>query len=380
MKNYKNSVIQKMQLEKLSQISIDNFLYYYDFVIKKFSSKISDDTISNPIKIKKYINLENKYEISGDQKKSNVVMIRLNGGLGTSMGLKKAKSLLKVKDGYSFLDIIAKQVEHIGIPLILMNSYNTQSDSLESMEKFDFLKKQNIQIDFLQNRIPKISIETGKPVEYKQNPDLEWCPPGHGDIYVSLLTSGILDDLLEKGFEYAFISNADNLGATFDRKILGYCIENNIPFLMEVAQRTETDKKGGHLAISKSGQLILREIAQCKNEEISDFQNVHKYTYFNTNNIWINLQSLKNKLIRTKGNLKLPLIQNRKNVNPRDENSEDVFQLETAMGSAIQIFKNSEAILVPRNRFIPVKKSEDLLKIKSDLYKLDDKFNLIKQM
>ena len=369
-----------MQLEKLSQISIDNFLYYYDFVIKKFSSKISDDTISNPIKIKKYINLENKYEISGDQKKSNVVMIRLNGGLGTSMGLKKAKSLLKVKDGYSFLDIIAKQVEHIGIPLILMNSYNTQSDSLESMEKFDFLKKQNIQIDFLQNRIPKISIETGKPVEYKQNPDLEWCPPGHGDIYVSLLTSGILDDLLEKGFEYAFISNADNLGATFDRKILGYCIENNIPFLMEVAQRTETDKKGGHLAISKSGQLILREIAQCKNEEISDFQNVHKYTYFNTNNIWINLQSLKNKLIRTKGNLKLPLIQNRKNVNPRDENSEDVFQLETAMGSAIQIFKNSEAILVPRNRFIPVKKSEDLLKIKSDLYKLDDKFNLIKQM
>lgn len=41
---------------------------------------------------------------------SATAVLKLNGGLGTSMGLEKAKSLLPVKDGKTFLDLIAEQV------------------------------------------------------------------------------------------------------------------------------------------------------------------------------------------------------------------------------------------------------------------------------
>jgi len=58
-------------------------------------------------------------------------LVKLNGGLGTSMGLDQPKSLLKVRNGLTFLDIIARQVLHArqqsGVPLrlILMNSFST---------------------------------------------------------------------------------------------------------------------------------------------------------------------------------------------------------------------------------------------------------------
>jgi UTP--glucose-1-phosphate uridylyltransferase len=43
------------------------------------------------------------------------------------------------------------------------------------------------------------------------------------------------------------VSNSDNLGATLDLKLLGHFVSSDAPFMMEVAQRTESDKKGGHL-------------------------------------------------------------------------------------------------------------------------------------
>lgn len=369
--------IKKMKSKGMHNIAIENFLYNLNSFLKGKSSLISESDIENPKNILSHAAIEDKYISIGKEKLNQTVMIKLNGGLGTSMGLQKAKSLLQIKDGMNFLDIISKQTEKIDIPLILMNSANTRLDSLELLKRYEKFNHQILPLDFLQNMVPKISVSQNSPVNYDKNKNFEWCPPGHGDIYISMVISGVLDKLLSAGIEYAFISNADNLGATLDMKLLGYFARNKFSFLMETAKRTESDKKGGHLARNKQGKLILREIAQCPEKEMVDFQDYKKYTYFNTNNIWINLKALKSKLEETNYNLKLPVIINRKTVDPRDEKSEKVIQLETAMGSAIEIFNDATAICVDRDRFVPVKKTNDLMKIQSDLYELDKNYNLI---
>ena len=141
--------------------------------------------------------------------------------------------------------------------------------------------------------IPKIDAETYEAVSCDHSPELEWCPPGHGDIYAALLGTGMLDTLVDSGVKYAFISNSDNLGATLDFKLLNEFINSGSSFMMEVTRRTDVDKKGGHLAKSKkNGNFLLREIAQCPEGDLDEFQNVNKYRYFNTNNIWIRLDRL----------------------------------------------------------------------------------------
>jgi UTP--glucose-1-phosphate uridylyltransferase len=257
-----------------------------------------------------------------------------------------------------------------------MNSYNTQQKSNEIIKKYD-LSNQNIPIDFLQHKIPKINEDDYKPAEYPSNSVLEWCPPGHGEIYTALVTSGILEKLILQGIKYAFISNSDNLGAVIDFNILGYFAKKEFPFLMEVASRTESDKKGGHLAKLTNGRLALRESAQCPKDDSEHFQNIDKHKYFNTNTIWLNLVSLQKVLLEKNNILELPMIVNKKNVNPKDINSKGVIQLETAMGSAISIFKGAAALEVPRTRFAPVKTTEDLLAVRSDNYILDEDFNVL---
>ena len=64
----------------------------------------------------------------------------------------------------------------------------------------------------------------------------------------------------------------------------------------------------------------------------------------------------------------LPMIQNKKTVDPRDSQSTQVYQLETAMGAAIESFSGSAAVCVPRSRFAPVKTTSDLFAIRSDAY------------
>lgn len=78
------------------------------------------------------------------------------------------------------------------------------------------------------------------------------CPPGHGDIYPSLLGSGMLERLLSEGIQYLFVSNSDNLGATLDLQLLQHFASSGAPFMMEVCERTAADKKGGHLARRKA--------------------------------------------------------------------------------------------------------------------------------
>ncbi len=371
---YLPSFILKMERANLHPVVIDTFSHYYKNIISGATGLISDkdirpvtsDNIEDADRIQKYAE-------AGRNASSNVVMIKLNGGLGTSMGLTRAKSLLKVKNEKTFLEIILKQAEKRHVNLALMNSFNTHEDTLDALSK---IKPPDTPLLFLQNKFPKILQKNFAPANWPENPDLEWNPPGHGDIYSAVYASGILNRLLDKGIVYAFISNSDNLGATLDESLLGYFVEKGFPFMMEVAPRTPSDVKGGHIARHKDGRLILRESAQCPENELSAFRDIKRYGFFNTNNIWINLKVL-HELIQKNGAVKLPIIRNPKTLDPRDENSPKGFQIETAMGAAISLFEGAAVIKVPASRFLPVKKCNDLLSIRSDRFIFSTENNLI---
>lgn len=374
MKSHLDEFITIMKSEGLEDLVIQSFSNSYYKILAGATGKLSENDIKPPAKN----NLVDYNELDGTENfhLDKLAVIKLNGGLGTSMGLKKAKTLLKVKGENNFLDIIAKQILHLrnitntDIPLLFMHSFNTQNDSLSYLEKYTDLALPHIPLDFLQNKFPKIKQTDFSPLQNK-NDQLNWNPPGHGEIYLAMAMSGVLDKLIENGFEYAFISNSDNLGAVIDEKILAHFAEEKIPFMMEVCQRTEMDKKGGHLAQTKKGQLMLRETAQCPDDEVELFQDIDRYSYFNTNNLWVNLKALKQRLYETNYLLPLTMILNKKEVE-----GEKVYQVESAMGAAISVFKDSKAIIVERDRFAPVKKTNDLLAILSDAYELTTDFKL----
>lgn len=372
---YLPALIQKMQDKRLPEIAVDNFSRYYERVVSGESGMICDAEIRplDPSDIQDHKTLSD-FTPAGKEAFSRAVRIVLNGGLGTSMGLSSTKSLLWVKEGLSFLEIIFKQAAHQGVRLALMNSFNTDRETRDAIRRMQTPFQPLI---FLQHRFPKILKETLAPASWPKNPEVEWNPPGHGNIYTALFSSGTLDQLLNEGIEYAFISNSDNLGAVMDASLLGYFSHKAFPFMMEVAQRTPTDIKGGHLAVRRSdGRLVLREAAQCPEEERAAFQDIHHYRFFNTNNIWVNLRFLKGVLTHDPV-LPLPLILNEKPLDPRDETSPKVYQIESAMGAAISLFDGSTAVCVPKTRLIPVKTCQDLLLIRSDRYLLTSEGRLI---
>lgn len=371
---------EKMESAGISTAAIKAFSRCYEALVTNHSGMIPETDIRPADQVADWQAIADSTAPAGRDLVSQCVCIKLNGGLGTSMGLQKAKSLLKVKGEDTFLDLIVKQVKHLrsvsGTPvrLLLMNSFSTSADTLAYLEKYaaDGFSDP-AQVELMQNRVPKILADTLEPASYPQQPELEWCPPGHGDLYPALLGSGWLDRLLEKGVKYAFVSNSDNLGAQLDMKFLRWFAESGAPFVMEVTRRTEADKKGGHLAVRKAdGHLILREVAQCPDEDIPEFQNISKHRYFNTNTLWIRLDSLKQILNANGGVLPLPMIRNSKTVNPRDPESARVFQLETAMGAGIECFPGARAVSVPRSRFFPVKTTSDLFLLRSDAVAVDE--------
>jgi len=316
------------------------------------------------------------YEETGRSAMSNVVVVKLNGGLGTSMGLDRAKSLLPVRDDLSFLDLIARQVlalrTDVGTdtPLLLMNSFRTASDSDRVLAGYPGLALGGLPLGFLQNMVPKVLEDGLTPASHDGQPELGWCPPGHGDFYTAIKGSETLDHLLERGIQFAFVSNADNLGAALEPSLLGFMVTEGIDFMLEAADRTPADRKGGHLCRLHDGRLALRESAQCPPEEAESFQDIERHRYFNTNNLWLHLPTLSQLLEEHNGFLPLPTVVNRKSLDPRDPTSPAVFQLETVMGTAISMFPNAAAIRVPRRRFSPVKNTNDLLGVRSDAYDL----------
>lgn len=371
----------KMRDAGVEDVAVQTFAHYYRQLEHGETGMIPEDTIE-PVDIPSISDAV----VSDDEAHaaiSTTAVIKLNGGLGTSMGMDRAKSLLCVRKGLSFLDVIARQILHmrekydVRLPLLLMNSFRTSEDSLAALERYQDLPVEGLPLEFLQNREPRLLVDDLTPVEWPKDPELEWCPPGHGDIYTALLDTGLLDLLIEQGYERVFVSNSDNLGAVPDEKVAGWFAKSGAPFAIEAVRRTPSDRKGGHFARRKSdGRLILRETAQTRDEDKVALQDLSRHKYCSTNNIWFDLKALKKVLSERDGILGLPLIRNEKTVDPSDPKTPKVVQIETAMGAAIEVFEGSQLIEVGRDRFVPVKTTNDLLVLRSDVYDIGEDFVL----
>jgi UDP-N-acetylglucosamine pyrophosphorylase len=378
----------KMRDAGLSAACIAAFRHNYSAFVAGDTGQIPEAAIQPVATLPDYANLEAR--TPNPALLAQTAVLKLNGGLGTSMGLESPKSLLPVKSGLTFLDLIAKQVLHLrqnqrasatlppsdgerdgvrgSIHFLLMNSLSTSEATLGALAKHPELGEPR-SLELMQNFVPKVDQATLRPASWPESPQLEWCPPGHGDLFPALAGSGWLDRLLADGVKYLFVSNSDNLGASLDLKLLNWFAGSNQPFLMEVCERTAADRKGGHLA-QRNGRLLLRESAQCPAADEPSFQDITRHRFFNTNNLWVRLDTLAQVLRQHNGIIPLPLIKNVKTVDPRKADSPKVVQLETAMGAAIECFEGAGAIVVPRSRFAPVKTCADLLAVRSDAYEI----------
>lgn len=346
---------------KPNKKDLDDFYKLFEKYLDSKDEKIVWDNIKQPT-VEKIVNYQDLSDV--EDKKSildKLAVLKLNGGLGTTMGCIGPKSAIQIRDGKNFIDLCVRQIDYLNkkygseVPLILMNSFNTDKVTQKITYKYD-----NIQT-FTQSTFPRISDDTLLPICSSYG-DAALYPPGHGDMFYSLKNSGMLDKLLKSGKEYLFVSNIDNLAATVDLNILDYAVENNIDFLMEVTDKTRADIKGGTL-IEYNGSLRLLEAAQVPHHKKSEFTSIRKFKVFNTNSVWINLKAMKNLMMSQ--SLDLDIIENKKSIYGIKER---VIQLETALGAAIRFFPNSQGIVVPRTRFLPVKTCSDLFLVESNLY------------
>lgn len=379
---------QKMTDAEVHPTAIEVFSRFYDLLESGGAGTIGEEDVRPLTDVPRRADLDVE-ESTAREALARTALIKLNGGLGTSMGMDRAKSLLTVREdgpqgqSLSFLDVIVGQVraarEATGatLPLVVMNSFSTQADTLDALAQYPDLAVEGIPLDFLQNREPKLRADDLEPVEWPADPSLEWCPPGHGDLYTALYASGTLRALLDAGYRYASVSNSDNLGAAPDAAMAGWFATSGAPFAAEVARRTPADRKGGHLVVRRSDdRLVLRESAQTRTEDADAAGDIERHRYFNTNNLWLDLQALATELERTGGVLELPLIRNDKTVDPSDPGSTPVVQVESAMGAAVEVFDGALAIEIDRSRFLPVKTTSDLLLLRSDVYALGEDYRL----
>ncbi|GAA1176687.1 UTP--glucose-1-phosphate uridylyltransferase [Ornithinimicrobium humiphilum] len=317
---------------------------------------------------------------------SATAVLKLNGGLGTSMGLAGPKSLLPVRGELTFLDLTVRQVlaarERTGapLPLVLLDSFSTRDATLAHLRRHPDLPVHGIPLDVLQSQEPKLRADDLTPVSWPADPRLEWCPPGHGDLYPTLLSTGLLATLLEAGYRHLFVSNIDNLGAVPDGRVAAWFARSGAGYAAEVCPRTPMDRKGGHLARRRSdGRLVLRDTAQTAPEEMHHFTDETRHPWVHCNNLWFDLERLRGVLVEHDGVLPLPLIRNAKTVDPVDPTSPPVVQVETAMGGAIELFDDAVALGVTRERFRPVKTTNELVLLRSDVYRLDDDSRLVQE-
>lgn len=360
--------------KKKCQMEMNQFKELFSRYLQETGPSVNWDKIK-PIPddvIKFYADIQQRELKNVKELLNKLVVVKLNGGLGTSMGCRGPKSAISVRNDLTFLDLTVQQIEYLNktyetnVPLVLMNSFNTDEDTGKILCKYNQVKVHIF--TFNQSRFPRILRESLLPLPKS---DLDnsnsWYPPGHGDIYESFYNSGLLQQFLNDGKKYVFISNIDNLGATVDLHILNFLLNpSNGPvpeFVMEVTDKTRGDIKGGTL-VEYEGKPRLLEIAQVPKEQVDEFKSVSKFKIFNTNNLWVNLEAMKR--VVEENSLHMEIIVN----NKISECGANVIQLETASGAAIKCFEGSMGINVPRKRFLPVKTTSDLLLVMSNLYSM----------
>lgn len=362
------------EMAKMTDMELKGFLNLYGRYMAEKSTKagISWDKIQQPDAnmLKPYDELPAAADVASEgELLKKLAVLKLNGGLGTSMGCTGPKSVIEVHNDSTFLDLIVQQIEHINkkyegadVPLLLMNSFNTDGETAKIIQKY---QDTNVTITtFQQSRFPRIDKDTMEPLplSHAGYQHSDWYPPGHGDVFEAVFNSGLVDTLLAQGKEYLFVSNVDNLGATVDTKILRMLEETECEYCMELTDKTRADVKGGTI-ISYDGKVSLLEVAQVPKQYLEQFKSIKKFKVFNTNNIWLSLRAIK-RVMQTAA-LQLDIIVNNKAVGDKK-----VVQLETAIGAAISYFKNACGVNVPRSRFLPVKSTSDLMLIQSNMFTL----------
>eukprot|EP00123_Amoebidium_parasiticum_P012075 comp21094_c0_seq2/m.28475 comp21094_c0_seq2/g.28475 ORF comp21094_c0_seq2/g.28475 comp21094_c0_seq2/m.28475 type:complete len:499 (-) comp21094_c0_seq2:236-1732(-) len=364
-----NTLVQTAIEKDAARKEMDAFAQLFERYLNKAEDKIHWEKIKPPPEgmVHLYKTLSEVPSSSVHELLDKLVVVKLNGGLGTTMGCTGPKSVIEVRDDMTFLDLTVRQIEWLNeqydcdVPLVLMNSFNTHEDTEKIIQKY--AASPVTILTFNQSRFPRIWKESLKPcpTQFEGSND-KWYPPGHGDVYGALKRSGILDGLLDKGKEYMFMSNIDNLGATVDLQILNFLDTNSTEFIMEVTNKTQADVKGGTL-IDYEGQCRLLEIAQVPKDHVEEFKSIKKFRIFNTNNLWVKLSAIQ-RLVEGNG-LHMEVI-----VNEKSLDGMKIVQLETACGAAIKNFQHACGINVPRSRFLPVKTCSDLFIVKSNLYSI----------
>lgn len=369
------------EIEKFTKESKDFLGLYnrYLRIIKEESPYVNWDVISAPSsdQVIDYKTLPAAATVSSERTStllSKLVILKLNGGLGTTMGCTGPKSLIEAHDGHTFLDLIVAQLQHLNttyhtsVPLVLMDSFNTHAATVAALEKYG---NSGVEIHtFLQSQHPRFYADTHDTVAHALGgPNSEWYPPGHADVYASLVNSGLLERFLADGKEYLFISNSDNLGATIDIAILSYMASCGAGFVMEVTPKTLADVKGGTLVWNAAQRKIkLLELAQVPPEHVKDFESIDIFKIFNTNNLWVRLDQVGPLVASGRLADEMDVIVNRKTLG----DGKTVIQLEIAAGAAIQFFEGAKGVCVPRTRFVPVKTTNDLFLLESNIFKAVD--------
>eukprot|EP01029_Cantina_marsupialis_P015586 TRINITY_DN3416_c0_g1_i1.p1 TRINITY_DN3416_c0_g1~~TRINITY_DN3416_c0_g1_i1.p1 ORF type:complete len:491 (-),score=119.84 TRINITY_DN3416_c0_g1_i1:104-1552(-) len=298
-----------------------------------------------------------------------LVIIKLNGGLGSTMKCKGPKSFLPVQHGLTFLDLTIRQVEYLNVvhgcdvPIVLLNSFKTSERTREVIKSYE---GREVTIHCLdQSSMPRLDPVTLKPLateSFSEETQHLWYPPGHGDLVDTYLDSDLHLEFFRQGKEYAFISNIDNLTATIDFKVLYHLYMENVDFCMEVTERKECDVKGGIL-VKDHDKTRLLERSQFPKEEVALFNDYKHFNSFNTNNLWICIN-------------KLERLWDRRMLNPdiiavhKDTPFGEVVELETAIGCCFKSVGSAQGVMVSRDRFTPVKHTADLLLVQSDVYTL----------
>ena len=156
---------EKMAAAGVDDVAIDTFAHYYRLLEHGETGMVPESTIE-PVDMPSLAEVEVSEEDALEAVRRTAV-IKLNGGLGTSMGMDRAKSLLCVRRGLSFLDVAVRQVLHLrekydaSLPLIFMNSFRTSQDTLDAVARYTDLPVEGIPLQFLQNKEPS----TGRSVE-----------------------------------------------------------------------------------------------------------------------------------------------------------------------------------------------------------------------
>jgi UTP--glucose-1-phosphate uridylyltransferase len=339
---------------------------YYE-LYKNYKTDFSIKEVEPILNFSNYNTLEyNDNNLINKDILNKLAIVKLNGGLGTTMKCSKAKGCLEVINNNTFLDIFINQVIFVNkkflsnIPIVLMNSEYTEVDTQVILDKY----KEKIDIYCFNQEFLYRYYEEDLDNNVVSLHNTRY-PPGTGNFYESLYNSKVYEQLKERGIEYLFISNIDNLCAIFDQKIYNYVFGNKVQFLMEVCKRTESDKKGGTPVLWKNRYHLL-EVAQVNSNDYNDFTNITKFPYFNTNNFWIKFDEIKN-------DFDLYIISNKKMIN-----NEKLVQLESVIGSAYSVINNSKIIEINRNRFFPIKTLDDYDNIKQN-YLVDEQYNLQKK-